>query len=160
MWRIETAVFAFRNRAPSSASAADDMTARMIWDISRTAPLFVGMSLLADMNMCPPARLRALGLDRYDASLWIARTMLLALYVSIASSWDAIESKNNLHSFIVFSVGFACCDARALSAGRMPPSMPRARKRKVPQTSWMNNFPALSRGGDVSSAAVCCVLEP
>ena len=43
VWRIETAVFAFINRAPSLASAVDDMTARMICEILRTAPLFVGM---------------------------------------------------------------------------------------------------------------------
>ena len=79
MWRIETAVFAFINKAPSSASAADDMTARMICEMLRTAPLFVGMSSFADMNMCPPARLQALGSDKYDASLWMASTMSLAL---------------------------------------------------------------------------------
>ena len=69
VWRIDTAVFAFRNRAPSSASAADDMTARMICEMFRTAPLFAGISSFDDMNICPPARLRALGSDKYDASL-------------------------------------------------------------------------------------------
>ncbi len=64
MWCIETAVFAFINRAPSSASAVDDMTARMICDIFRTAPLLVGILSFADVNMCPPARLRALDSDR------------------------------------------------------------------------------------------------
>ena len=79
VWRIETAVFAFINKAPSSASAADDMTARMICEMFRTAPLFVGMSSFDDMNICPPAWLRALGSDKYNASLWMASTMLLAL---------------------------------------------------------------------------------
>ena len=79
MWRIKTAVFAFINRAPSSASAADDMTARIICEMFRTAPLFVGMSSFADMNMCPPARLRSLGSDKYDVLLWMVRTMSLAL---------------------------------------------------------------------------------
>ena len=97
--------FAFINRAPSSASAADDITARIICEMLRTAPLFAGMSSFDDINMCPPARLRALGSDKYDASLWTARTMSLALYVSTASSWDAMKSKNDLHSFIVFAVG-------------------------------------------------------
>ena len=105
MWRIETAVFAFINRAPSSASAADDITARIICEMLRTAPLFAGMSLFDDINMCPPARLGALGSDKYNALLWTARTMSLALYVSTASSWDAMKSKNDLHSFIVFAVG-------------------------------------------------------
>ncbi len=76
--RIETAVFALMNRAPSSASAADDMTARIIWEMLRTAPLLMGISSFPAMNMWPPARLRALGSERYDASLWIARTMSLA----------------------------------------------------------------------------------
>ena len=69
VWRIDTAVFAFRNRAPSLASAADDMTARMICEMFRTAPLFAGISSFDNMNICPPARLQALGLDRYDPSL-------------------------------------------------------------------------------------------
>ncbi len=75
---IETAVFALMNRAPSSASAADDMTAQIICEMLRTAPLLMGISSFPAMNMWPPARLRDLGSERYDALLWIARTMLLA----------------------------------------------------------------------------------
>ena len=37
-----TAVLAFKNNAPSSASAADDITLRIIVYRLRTAPLFVG----------------------------------------------------------------------------------------------------------------------
>ena len=74
---IETAVFALINRAPSSASAADDMTAQNIYEMLRTAPLLIGILSFPAMNMLPPARLRALGLERYNALLWIARTMLL-----------------------------------------------------------------------------------
>jgi hypothetical protein len=33
IWHIETAVFAFMNRAPNSASARDDMTAHIICKI-------------------------------------------------------------------------------------------------------------------------------
>ena len=76
--RIEMAVFALMNRAPSSASAADDMTARIIWEMLRTAPLLMGILSFPAMNMWPPARLRDLGSERYDALLWIARTMSLA----------------------------------------------------------------------------------
>ena len=79
MWRNATAAFALMKRALSSASAADNITARTICEMLRTAPIFVGMSLSLAMNMCPPAQLRALGLERYKALLWIARTMLLAL---------------------------------------------------------------------------------
>ena len=77
--RIDTAAFAFMNNAPSSASAAEDITARIICEMFRTAPLFLGMSSFAAMNMCPPALLRAFASDKYDASLCIASTMLLAL---------------------------------------------------------------------------------
>ena len=76
--RIEMAIFALMKRAPSSASAADDMTARIIWEMLRTAPLLMGILSCPAMNMCPPARLRDFGSERYDASLWIARTMSLA----------------------------------------------------------------------------------
>ena len=55
--RMATAVFALMNRAPSSASAADDITAHIICEMLRTAPLLSGMSSFDDMNICPPARL-------------------------------------------------------------------------------------------------------
>ena len=50
--------------APSSASAADDMTALMICAIVRTAPLLCGISLSLDRKKCPPALLRAFDLER------------------------------------------------------------------------------------------------
>ncbi len=49
--RMETAVFALMNRAPNSASAADDMTAQIISEMLRTAPLLKGISSLPAMNM-------------------------------------------------------------------------------------------------------------
>ena len=58
------AVFTLMNNAPSSASVADDMTDLIICDMLRTAPLFIGISSSPAMNMCPPARLRALGSDK------------------------------------------------------------------------------------------------
>ncbi len=64
MWRTETAVFALIKRALSSASMGDDMTARIICEILRMAPLFVGMSSLTTLNMCPLARPRAFGSDK------------------------------------------------------------------------------------------------
>ena len=62
--RIDTAVLALMNSAPSSASAADDITALIICEIFNTAPLLMGMSSFPAMNMWPPALLRALGSDR------------------------------------------------------------------------------------------------
>ncbi len=49
--RMETAVFALMNNAPSSASAADDMTDLIICHMLRTAPLFIGMPSSPAMNM-------------------------------------------------------------------------------------------------------------
>ena len=62
---IDTAVLALMNSTPSSASAAEDITALIIWDMLNTAPLLVGIFSCPAMNMCPPAQLRAFGLDRY-----------------------------------------------------------------------------------------------
>ena len=76
--RIETAVLALINRAPSSASAVDDMTARIICKMLRTAPLLMGILSFLTMYMWPPAWLRDLGSERYNTLLWIARTMSLA----------------------------------------------------------------------------------
>ena len=60
--RMETAVFALMNNAPSSASAADDMTDLIICDMLRTAPLFIGIS--SSPPMWSPAWLRALDSDK------------------------------------------------------------------------------------------------
>ena len=76
--RMAAAVFALMNRAHISASAADDMTVRIIWEMLSTAPLMMGISSFPAMNMWPPARLQDFGSKMYDALLWIARTMLLA----------------------------------------------------------------------------------
>ncbi len=76
--RIETAVFALMNKVPSSASAADDMTAWIICEMLRTAPLVMGILSFLAMYMWPPVRLQELGLERHNALLWIARTMSLA----------------------------------------------------------------------------------
>ena len=90
VWRMETAVFALMKRAPSSAYVVDDMTAHIICKMLRMAPLFVGMSFLPAIIMCPSGGLCAFGLDKYEASLCNARTMLLAFYVSTALSCDAM----------------------------------------------------------------------
>jgi hypothetical protein len=78
VWHIELAIFVLMNRAPNSASAADDMTAQIICKILRMAPLLKGVLSFPAMNMCPPARLQDFGLDKYHALLWIAKTMSLA----------------------------------------------------------------------------------
>jgi hypothetical protein len=74
---------------------------------------------------------------------------LLALYVRIASSCVAMESRNCLHRVIVCSVGADCCNASALRAGRSPSLTPRARKRKTPQTSWIIFYLHCQGGGSV-----------
>ena len=48
---MDTAVFALMNNAPSSASAANDMTDWIICDMLRTVPLFIGILSSPAMNM-------------------------------------------------------------------------------------------------------------
>ena len=68
-------------RAPSS-----DL---VIFVMVMTAPFFGGMAELLDMKKCTLDLLRVFVSKRYEASLWTARTMCLALYVMIASGWEA-----------------------------------------------------------------------
>jgi hypothetical protein len=72
------------NRPATSTPAAKDMTCLIMLETVITAPfLRIGWvdSDLAPRYACPPAtRLRPLGTDRYDASLWICRAILLAQY--------------------------------------------------------------------------------
>ena len=79
----------FMNSAPISASAADYMTALMILAIVNTAPLLGGNIVLLDIKKCSPALLRDFVSERYEASLWPARTISLDLYVRTASGCKA-----------------------------------------------------------------------
>ncbi len=54
---METAILVLMNIAPSLASAANDITALIIWDMFSTAPLMMGTSSVPAMNMWPPALL-------------------------------------------------------------------------------------------------------
>ena len=82
---MNTASFAFKNNAPNSASAANDMTALIIVNVVKIAPLFRAELLLFDRKKCPPAWLCALFLFAYPVSLWTWRIISLALYDFIAS---------------------------------------------------------------------------
>ena len=62
--RAGIASLQFMKRAPSSASAAEDITALMIWETVRMAPLFDGMASSLDMKKCPPALLLAFDSDK------------------------------------------------------------------------------------------------
>ena len=88
-WRSGMDSWQLMKRALSLAYAAEDITALVICVMVMTAPLFGVMAELLDMKKCPPALLHAFPPNRYEASLWPARTMLLALYVMIASGWKA-----------------------------------------------------------------------
>jgi hypothetical protein len=80
------ASFANKYRAPSSASAADEITASIIVVAVRIALLLGGNLLLLDRKKCPPARLRDFFSLQYPASLCTLRIILLALYASTALS--------------------------------------------------------------------------
>jgi hypothetical protein len=56
---IDTAIFALTKSAPSYATAADNMTAFIICNILRTAPLLVGILPQFALNMCRPALILA-----------------------------------------------------------------------------------------------------
>ncbi len=75
---IETAILVLMNSALSLASAVNDITALIICDMLSITPLLMGMSSFPAMKMWPPALLRALGSDRYNALLWIASLISLA----------------------------------------------------------------------------------
>ena len=79
----------FRNSDPSSASTADDMKVLIILEIMNTDPLLGGNAVLLDINKCTPALRQAFVLERYEASLWPASTISLALYAMISSGCEA-----------------------------------------------------------------------
>jgi len=149
---IDTAIFTLMKNAPSSASAADNMTAFIIWNMLRTIPLLVGMLPQFSRNICPPALLLAFASNKYDAH-WglLIPCHLLCMWVLLCPVMPC--------SWKFSLVGFACCDASALSARSRPPLIACARYRNTPHhTSWMNFFPALSNTS--STFAYCVILAP
>ena len=62
--RAGIASLQFMKRSPSSASAAEDITALMISETVRMAPLFSVMELSLDMKKFPPALLLAFDSDK------------------------------------------------------------------------------------------------
>ena len=79
----------FMNSAPISDSTAYDIKALIILEIVNTAQLLGENVGLLDINKCPPAMLRAFVLEKYEVSLWPARTISLAWYVRTASECEA-----------------------------------------------------------------------
>ena len=80
-WYAEMASLQLMNSATSSASVADDMNALMILTIDNTSTLLGGNTVLFDIKKFPPARFLDLFSERWEASLWSARTISLAWYV-------------------------------------------------------------------------------
>ena len=78
VWRMGTISLAIIYSAPSSASAAEDITNLMIWEIVRIAPFDLGVGSFSDKNMWAPAKLRALDSLLNPASEWADRIMSLA----------------------------------------------------------------------------------
>ena len=72
--------FAVMNMAPSSASAADNMTNFMTLEIINMGPLHLGIGLSSARKMWDPARLRPLDLLCKPASECATSTIFLDLY--------------------------------------------------------------------------------
>jgi hypothetical protein len=82
----------FKKRAPSSASAAEATTKQRITLSVKNAPFnFMGSPSLGvqPMKTCLHAWLRALDLDRYDASKWMFKIISKALNHIVASGYEA-----------------------------------------------------------------------
>ena len=78
VWRMGTIYLAVMYIAPSSDSAAEDITNLMIWEIMRIDPFHLGVGSFSDKNMWAPARLQGLDSLLNPASEWAARIMSLA----------------------------------------------------------------------------------
>ena len=86
---ICVAILLLMNSAPSLASAVDDMVCLVICAMLQIASLLGGKVVSVGMKKCPPALFLAFGSHRYEASLWMARIILLAWYVMMASLFMA-----------------------------------------------------------------------
>ena len=110
---IGAACFKLKKRAPSSASAAEDMAAFITCAVFCVAPLFGENASCVERKNCPPPYV-CFGLLKDDASLWMASTISLALYAKMALLFQVVWSRNCLVLNIVVIVGFAFSFANAL----------------------------------------------
>ena len=78
------ACFMLIKSAPNSASAAGNMTALIVCTVLRTVPLFGGKILVVKRKICSPTLLHDCFSFKYDALLWTASTILLALLFDVA----------------------------------------------------------------------------
>ena len=77
-WLMGTISLAIMYSAPSSASAAEDMTNLMIWETVRIGLFHSGVGSFSDKNIWAPVRLHALDSLFNPASEWAFRIMSLA----------------------------------------------------------------------------------
>ena len=97
MTLIGQASLAFSYAAATSASIALDIMFLMVLAKHEMIPFALGVCIgvvrgentLSLRKNSPPARLFALGSDRYDATLETHRTMSLALYLIVAFGFAA-----------------------------------------------------------------------
>ena len=78
VWRMGTISLAVMYIAPSSASAAEDMTNLIFMGNYEYRPFHSGVGSFSDKNICAPAWLRALDSLLNPASEWAAMIMSLA----------------------------------------------------------------------------------
>ncbi len=111
----------FRNRAPSSASAAEAMMKQRMAHKVKKAPLsLMGLPSFAfqPMKKCPHALLCAPVSDKYDASKCTSMIMSDAQYQTVGLGFAAKWSRSCLAFFIVLVVPFVCSMAIELRVMR------------------------------------------
>ena len=79
------ASFQLMKIALSSVSDSDGMIALLMLEIFNTDTMLGGNDVMLYINKCPHALLLSFVSERYEASLWTARTISLTWYVMTAS---------------------------------------------------------------------------
>ena len=85
---------------------------------SKSAGLF-GDGGLSLKKCMPPARLRAFGQDKWEASLWTHRAMSLRLCRMVASGFVARLLRSRVIFFAVFDLAKDCSEAMVLRATKI-----------------------------------------
>ena len=89
VWRMGTIYLAVMYSEPSSASAAEDITNLMIWEIARIAPFHSGVGSFSDKNIWAPERLRAVDLWN-GPILTIAQIIKFVMFSAAESELGAL----------------------------------------------------------------------
>ena len=147
---------------PTSASAANAMNFLRMIDSVKMAPFIFEVSfyLFDPRKNKPPDLLLTFVSDRYYSSLWMGRTISLALYLSLPFGWVAQYNNNCLYVCRVIIVTLVCLTMMVPRATSSMVFTDFPNNMNFPMTFWMKLFFSFASGSPCGPSFAGCCFAP